>query len=69
VDLSSGNVRGMATFAGTPVDIGVSPNGDQLYVALTGAERGIAVVGTTELRMERLVRTEGTPTRLLVASY
>ena len=69
VDLGTHAVRGVALFRGTPVDIGVSPNGDQVYVAVTGAERGIAVVSTTDLRESHFVRMDAAPERILVASY
>ncbi|OLE73616.1 MAG: hypothetical protein AUI36_00315 [Cyanobacteria bacterium 13_1_40CM_2_61_4] len=70
IDLGSHALRGVAFFAGTPVDIGVSPNGDQLYVAIDGPnERGIAVVSTTDLRESHFVRMEASPQRILVASY
>ena len=69
IDLGSHALRGVSLFAGAPVDIGISPNGDQLYVALTGAEWGIAVVSTTDLRESHFVRMDAAPERLLVASY
>ncbi len=56
-------------FAGTPVDLGVSPNGDELYVALDGLERGIAVVSTTDLREAHFVQVDAPLRRLLVATY
>jgi parallel beta-helix repeat protein len=68
-DLATRALRGSRSFAGTPVDIGMSPNGDQVYVALDGVERGIAVLSATELRTENLVRLEASPTRLAVVSY
>jgi hypothetical protein len=69
IDISTHRRRGAAFFYGTPVDVGLSPNGDQLYVALDGLERGIAVVSTTDLSRENFVRVEGSLRRLLVASY
>ena len=70
IDLGSHALRGATYFAGTPVDIGISPNGDQLYVAIDGPnERGIAVVSTTDLRESHFVRMEASPQRVLVASY
>jgi DNA-binding beta-propeller fold protein YncE len=69
VDLATHLQRGATHFSGTPVDMGISPNGDQLYVALDGSERGIAVVSTTDLRRAHFVRVDASVQRLVVASY
>lgn len=69
IDLATHLQRGATFFSGTPVDMGISPNSDQLYVALDGAERGIAVVSTTDLRRAHFVRVDAPLQRLVVASY
>src|SRR2546428_483592 len=69
IDVSTHVQRGAAFFYGTPVDLGISPNGDELYVALDGLERGIAVVGTTDLRRANFVRVDAPMQRILVATY
>lgn len=69
IDLSDKGQRGSAYFLGYPVDVAVSPNGDEVYVALDGFERGIAVLSAAGLRTRGFVRAEGAVSRLLVASY
>ncbi len=69
IDLDEKSRLGSAFFLGTPVDLGVSPNGDQLYVALDGLARGIAVLDANELRTSNFVRVDGSLTKLIVTSY
>lgn len=69
IDLATEAELGSAYFYGTPVDLAMSPNGDELYLGLEGLERGIAVLSTTDLRETNLVRTSAGVSRLLVAAY
>ncbi len=69
IDIGTHVQRGASFFYGTPVDLGLSPNGDQLYVALDGLERGIAVVSTTDLHRANFVRVDAPLQRILVATY
>ena len=58
-----------AGFLGSVVDLGVSPNGDQLYVALAGLAHAIAVVDAPNLRVGHVIELDKDPSRILVASY
>ena len=58
-----------AEFLGSVVDLAVSPNGDQLYVALAGLSHAIAVLDAPELRVGHVIELDNDPSRILVASY
>jgi parallel beta-helix repeat protein len=58
-----------ATFLGSVVDLAVSPNGDQLYVALAGLAHAIAVLDAPNLRVGHVIELDNDPSRILVASY
>ena len=58
-----------ASFLGSVVDLAVSPNGDQLYVALAGLTHGVAVLDAPRLRIAHIIELEDDPSRILVASY
>jgi parallel beta-helix repeat protein len=58
-----------AEFLGSVADLAVSPNGDQLYVALAGLTHAIAVLDTTDLRVANVIELDNDPSRILVASY
>ena len=58
-----------AAFLGSVVDIAVSPNGDQLYVALAGLSHAIAVLDAPGLRVGHVIELDNDPSRILVASY
>src|SRR5438445_5577196 len=58
-----------AAFLGSVVDLAVSPNGDQLYVALAGLSHAIAVLDAPRLRIAHVIELDTDPSRILVASY
>jgi parallel beta-helix repeat protein len=58
-----------AAFLGSVVDLAVSPNGDQLYVALAGLTHAIAVLDAPRLRVAHVIELDTDPSRILVASY
>ena len=58
-----------AAFLGSVVDLAVSPNGDQLYVALAGLSHAIAVLDAPTLRVGHVIELDNDPSRILVASY
>ncbi|MDP9274578.1 MAG: right-handed parallel beta-helix repeat-containing protein [Chloroflexota bacterium] len=58
-----------ATFLGSVVDLAVSPNGDQLYVALAGLSHAIAVLDAPHLHVGHVIELDTDPSRILVASY
>jgi DNA-binding beta-propeller fold protein YncE len=58
-----------AAFLGSVVDLAVSPNGDQLYVALAGLSHAIAVLDAPRLRIAHVIELDNDPSRILVASY
>ncbi len=58
-----------AAFLGSVVDLAVSPNGDQLYVALAGLSHAIAVLDAPHLRVGHVIELDNDPSRILVASY
>ena len=62
-------VLASARFLGSVVDLGVSPNGDQLFVALAGLSHGIAVVDAPDLRVAHVIELDKDPSRILVASH
>lgn len=69
VDLRSGEIQRRVPLPGRAVDAAVSPNGDELYVALDAGRLGIAVLATEDLRIINVVSLDAAPTRLLVAVY
>ena len=50
------------------VDLAISPNADQVYVALAGQQRAIAVLDATSLQTADIIPLKADPTRLLAAS-
>src|SRR5207249_11919698 len=58
-----------AAFLGSVVDLAVSPNGDQLYVALAGLSHASAVLDAPHLRVGHVIELDNDPSRILVASY
>jgi parallel beta-helix repeat protein len=58
-----------AEFLGSVADLAVSPNGDQLYVALAGLSHAIAVLDAPRLRVAHVIELDNDPSRILVASY
>lgn len=58
-----------AAFLGSVVDLAVSPNGDQLFVALAGLSHAIAVLDAPQLRVAHVIELDNDPSRILVASY
>jgi parallel beta-helix repeat protein len=58
-----------AAFLGSVVDLAVSPNGDQVYVALAGLTHAIAVLDAPNLRVAHVIELDNDPSRILVASY
>jgi hypothetical protein len=63
------SVVSSAAFLGSVVDLAVSPNGDQLYVALAGLSHAIAVLDAPNLRVGHVIELDNDPSRILVASY
>jgi parallel beta-helix repeat protein len=63
------SVVASAAFLGSVVDLAVSPNGDQLYVALAGLSHAIAVLDAPNLRVGHVIELDNDPSRILVASY
>jgi hypothetical protein len=68
VDLPSKSVAGRTPLPGRAVDVAVSPNGDEVYVALAGARLGIAVLSTADLAVMHVIDLAAPPARLIVAS-
>src|SRR5947207_1831915 len=58
-----------AGFLGSVVDLAVSPNGDQLYVALAGLTHAVAVLDAPGLLVAHVIELDTDPSRILVASY
>lgn len=69
VSIKDGALTASATFLGSVADLAVSPNGDQLYVALAGLTHAIAVVDAPRLRVANVIELDADPSRILVASY
>ena len=69
IDLGTKRVRATASFLGSVVDIAISPNADQLYVALAGQDRAIAVLDTLTLATADVIPLRADPTSLLAAWY
>ena len=68
VTIRGRTVVSSATFLGSVVDLAVSPNGDQVYVALAGLSHAIAVMDAS-LRVAHVIELDNDPSRILVASY
>jgi len=68
IDLPGKRVSARTPLPGRAVDAAVSPNGDELYVALAGARLGIAVVRTIDLAIVHVIGLDAAPERILVAS-
>jgi parallel beta-helix repeat protein len=69
IDLGNEHVRARTSFLGSVVDIAISPNADELYVALAGLQHAVAVLDTATLRTANIIPLQADPTRLLAASY
>src|SRR5712692_1591605 len=69
IDLGTKRVRATASFLGSVVDIAISPNADQLYVALAGQDRAIAVLDALTLVTADVIPLRSDPTSLLAAWY
>src|SRR5438093_842367 len=69
VTIRDRSVVATAAFLGSVVDLAVSPNGDQLYVALAGLSHAIAVLDAPHLRVAHVIELDNDPSRILVASY
>ena len=69
VTIRDRSVVSSAAFLGSVVDLAVSPNGDQLYVALAGLSHAIAVLDAPRLRVAHVIELDNDPSRILVASY
>lgn len=68
VTIRGRSVVSSAAFLGSVVDLAVSPNGDQVYVALAGLTHAIAVLDAN-LRVAHVIELDNDPSRILVASY
>lgn len=68
VDLPSRRALARTPLPGRAVDLGVSPNGDEIYVALAGARLGIAVLSAETLEVLHVIDLAAPPERLVVAS-
>lgn len=69
VDLGTKRVRATASFLGSVADIAISPNADQVYVALAGLQQAIAVLDAATLSAADIIPLQADPTQLLAASY
>jgi parallel beta-helix repeat protein len=69
IDLGNERVRARTAFLGSVVDIAISPNADELYVALAGLQHAVAVLDAATLRTANVIPLEADPTKLLAASY
>jgi DNA-binding beta-propeller fold protein YncE len=69
IDLGTKRVRATASFLGSVADIAISPNADQLYVALAGQQRAVAVLDAATLKSIDVIPLEADPTHVLAASY
>lgn len=69
IDLGTKRVRATALFLGSVADIAISPNGDQVYVALAGQQHAIAVLDATTLLTADVIPLLADPSRLLAAWY
>ncbi len=50
-------------------DVAVSPNADELYVALAGMQHAVAVLDAATLRTANVILLQADPTKLLAASF
>jgi parallel beta-helix repeat protein len=69
IDLGNEAIRARTAFLGSVVDIAISPNADELYVALAGLQHAVAVLDTATLRTANIIPLQADPTTLLAASY
>lgn len=69
IDLATKRVRATAPFLGSVADIAISPNADQVYVALAGQQHAIAVLDAMTLLTADIIPLQADPTRLLAASF
>jgi DNA-binding beta-propeller fold protein YncE len=69
VDLGTKRVRATASFLGSVADLAISPNADQVYVALAGQQRAVAVLDAATLQAIDVIPLQADPTHLLAASY
>jgi parallel beta-helix repeat protein len=69
VTIRDGSLIASAAFLGSVADLAVSPNGDQVYVALAGLSHAIAVLDAPRLRVAHVIELDNDPSRILVASY
>jgi parallel beta-helix repeat protein len=69
VTIRGRSVTSSAAFLGSVVDLAVSPNGDQVYVALAGLSHAIAVLDAPSLGVGHVIELDNDPSRILVASY
>jgi DNA-binding beta-propeller fold protein YncE len=69
IDLASKRVTATASFLGSVADLAISPNADQVYVALAGQQRAIAILNAKTLRTADIIPLRDDPTRLLAASF
>jgi DNA-binding beta-propeller fold protein YncE len=69
IALRDKSVVASADFLGSVADLAVSPNGDQLFVALAGLSHAIAVLDAPGLRVAHVIELDNDPSRILVASY
>lgn len=68
VDLPAKRVTARTPLPGTAVDAVVSPNGDEVYIALAGARLGIAVVRADDLAVVHVIGLDAPPERLVAAT-
>ncbi|HUF25568.1 MAG TPA: NosD domain-containing protein [Gemmatimonadaceae bacterium] len=68
IDLPSKRITARTPLPGTAVDAAVSPNGDELYVALKGARLGIAVLSVADLAIVHVIGLDAEPSSLVVAT-
>ncbi|MBI2773207.1 MAG: right-handed parallel beta-helix repeat-containing protein [Chloroflexi bacterium] len=69
IDLAKKELGPRIPLPGRAVDVAVSPNGDEAYVALSGDRLGIAVISTSDLAVTQVIDLSAAPLRLVVASY
>jgi parallel beta-helix repeat protein len=69
IDIKTKTLVASADFLGSVADLAVSPNGDQVYVALSGLTHAVAVLGSARLGVANVIELEADPSRILVASY
>ncbi|HEY3217839.1 MAG TPA: NosD domain-containing protein [Candidatus Limnocylindria bacterium] len=69
IDLATKRVRATAPFLGSVADLAISPNADQVYVALAGQQRAIAVLDAMTLQTADVIPLQADPSHLLAAWY